>query len=168
MPYITVESGALSDQQKELLIKRLTEVSSEIMNAPHPPAVAFYTVQRYSAYISFQLFPMLFHFLTAVPLSVRASPRLRADRRGRGKALCASTFRTISSISLPQTEKICQVVSVIYLIKQKLKCLLLVPKEPSLLFLYRLQAPFRHPSLFHQSLCCQNLRYPSTIPFLLH
>ncbi|MCI9534543.1 MAG: 4-oxalocrotonate tautomerase [Lachnospiraceae bacterium] len=34
MPYITVESGALSDEQKELLIKRLTEVSSEIMNVP--------------------------------------------------------------------------------------------------------------------------------------
>ncbi len=34
MPYITVESGTLSDQQKELLIKRLTEVSSEIMNVP--------------------------------------------------------------------------------------------------------------------------------------
>ncbi|HBM98105.1 MAG TPA: 4-oxalocrotonate tautomerase, partial [Ruminococcus sp.] len=30
MPYITVESGVLSDEQKELLIKRLTEVSSEI------------------------------------------------------------------------------------------------------------------------------------------
>ncbi|MCI8755063.1 MAG: 4-oxalocrotonate tautomerase [Oscillospiraceae bacterium] len=34
MPYISVESGALSDEQKELLIKRLTEVSSEIMNIP--------------------------------------------------------------------------------------------------------------------------------------
>ena len=34
MPYITVESGALSDEQKELLIKRLTEVSSEIMEVP--------------------------------------------------------------------------------------------------------------------------------------
>ena len=34
MPYITVESGALSNQQKELLIERLTEVSSEIMNVP--------------------------------------------------------------------------------------------------------------------------------------
>lgn len=34
MPYITVESGTLSDKQKELLIKRLTEVSSEIMNVP--------------------------------------------------------------------------------------------------------------------------------------
>ena len=34
MPYISVESGALSDEQKELLIKRLTEVSSEIMNVP--------------------------------------------------------------------------------------------------------------------------------------
>lgn len=34
MPYITVESGALSDQQKELLIERLTEESSEIMNVP--------------------------------------------------------------------------------------------------------------------------------------
>lgn len=34
MPYITVESGTLSDKQRELLIKRLTEVSSEIMNVP--------------------------------------------------------------------------------------------------------------------------------------
>lgn len=34
MPYITVESGTLSDEQKELLIKRLTEVSSEIMKVP--------------------------------------------------------------------------------------------------------------------------------------
>ena len=34
MPYITIESGTLSDKQKELLIKRLTEVSSEIMNVP--------------------------------------------------------------------------------------------------------------------------------------
>ncbi len=34
MPYITVESGTLSDKQKELPIKRLTEVSSEIMNVP--------------------------------------------------------------------------------------------------------------------------------------
>ena len=34
MPYITVESGALPDEQKEELIKRLTEVSSEIMRVP--------------------------------------------------------------------------------------------------------------------------------------
>lgn len=34
MPYITVESGALSDKQKEELIKLLTEVSSEIMQVP--------------------------------------------------------------------------------------------------------------------------------------
>lgn len=34
MPYITVESGNLSDTQKEELIKRLTEVSSEIMKVP--------------------------------------------------------------------------------------------------------------------------------------
>lgn len=34
MPYITIESGTLSDEQKEELIKRLTEVSSEIMNVP--------------------------------------------------------------------------------------------------------------------------------------
>ena len=34
MPYITIESGAISDEQKELLIKRLTEVSSEIMKVP--------------------------------------------------------------------------------------------------------------------------------------
>lgn len=34
MPYITVESGVFSDEQKELLIKRLTEVSSEIMKVP--------------------------------------------------------------------------------------------------------------------------------------
>lgn len=34
MPYITIESGTLSDKQKEKLIKRLTEVSSEIMEVP--------------------------------------------------------------------------------------------------------------------------------------
>ena len=34
MPYITVESGFLTEEQKELLIKRLTEVSSEIMKVP--------------------------------------------------------------------------------------------------------------------------------------
>lgn len=32
MPYIKIESGKLTDEQKTLLIKRLTEVSSEIMN----------------------------------------------------------------------------------------------------------------------------------------
>lgn len=34
MPYITIESGALSDDQKETLISSLTKVSSEIMNVP--------------------------------------------------------------------------------------------------------------------------------------
>lgn len=34
MPYITVEGGSLSDEQKEMLIKRLTEVSAEIMKVP--------------------------------------------------------------------------------------------------------------------------------------
>lgn len=34
MPYISVEGGLLSDEQKERLIKCLTEVSSEIMNVP--------------------------------------------------------------------------------------------------------------------------------------
>ena len=34
MPYITVESGALSDAQKERLIKKLTDVASEIMEVP--------------------------------------------------------------------------------------------------------------------------------------
>ena len=34
MPYIKIESGTLSDEQKEKLIKRLTEVSSEIMEVP--------------------------------------------------------------------------------------------------------------------------------------
>ena len=34
MPYITVESGVLSEEQKEKLIAKLTEVSSEIMNIP--------------------------------------------------------------------------------------------------------------------------------------
>lgn len=34
MPYITVEGGVLSEKQKEQLIKRLTEVSSEIMKVP--------------------------------------------------------------------------------------------------------------------------------------
>lgn len=34
MPYITIESGALTDAQKEELIRRVTEVSSEIMQVP--------------------------------------------------------------------------------------------------------------------------------------
>ncbi|MDE6621508.1 MAG: tautomerase family protein [Lachnospiraceae bacterium] len=34
MPYITVESGVLSDVQKEELIKQLTELSSKIMKIP--------------------------------------------------------------------------------------------------------------------------------------
>lgn len=34
MPYITVESGTLSDDQKEELIKQLTEISSGIMKVP--------------------------------------------------------------------------------------------------------------------------------------
>lgn len=40
MPCITVESGNLSDGQKEQLIERLTEVSSEIMKVPQE----FFTV----------------------------------------------------------------------------------------------------------------------------
>ena len=34
MPYITVESGVLSELQKEELIKQLTQISSEIMKIP--------------------------------------------------------------------------------------------------------------------------------------
>ncbi len=34
MPYIAIEGGKLSNEQKEQLIKRLTEVSSEIMKVP--------------------------------------------------------------------------------------------------------------------------------------
>ena len=34
MPYITIESGALTDSQKEALIRRLTETASEIMGVP--------------------------------------------------------------------------------------------------------------------------------------
>lgn len=34
MPYITVEGGALTTEQKEELIAKLTEVSSTIMNIP--------------------------------------------------------------------------------------------------------------------------------------
>lgn len=34
MPYITIESGTLSDTQKEQLIRRLTEISSETMKIP--------------------------------------------------------------------------------------------------------------------------------------
>ncbi|MCM1295421.1 MAG: tautomerase family protein [Muribaculaceae bacterium] len=34
MPYIKIESGKLTDDQKTLLIKRLTEISSEIMHIP--------------------------------------------------------------------------------------------------------------------------------------
>lgn len=34
MPYITVEGGKLTAEQKKQLIKKLTEVSSEIMKVP--------------------------------------------------------------------------------------------------------------------------------------
>ena len=34
MPYIKIECGKLTDEQKTLLIKRLTEVSAEITNIP--------------------------------------------------------------------------------------------------------------------------------------
>lgn len=34
MPYITIESGQMTVEQKEELIKRLTEVSAEITNIP--------------------------------------------------------------------------------------------------------------------------------------
>lgn len=34
MPYISVESGALSDEQKVELIQRLTETASEVMHVP--------------------------------------------------------------------------------------------------------------------------------------
>ena len=34
MPYLKIETGKLTDEQKTSLIKRLTEVSSEIMNIP--------------------------------------------------------------------------------------------------------------------------------------
>ena len=34
MPYIKIKSGKLSDEQKAMLIKRLTEVSAEIMSIP--------------------------------------------------------------------------------------------------------------------------------------
>ena len=34
MPYITVEGGVLTDEQKELLIQKLTETASEIMKVP--------------------------------------------------------------------------------------------------------------------------------------
>lgn len=34
MPYITIECGQLTKEQKEELIKKLTEISSEIMHIP--------------------------------------------------------------------------------------------------------------------------------------
>lgn len=34
MPYISVESGALSDAQKTELIQRLTQTASEVMRVP--------------------------------------------------------------------------------------------------------------------------------------
>lgn len=40
MPYIKIESGKLTDEQKSTLIKQLTEISSEIMNVPQE----FFTV----------------------------------------------------------------------------------------------------------------------------
>lgn len=40
MPYISVESGALSDEQKTELIQRLTETASSVMRVPQE----FFTV----------------------------------------------------------------------------------------------------------------------------
>lgn len=40
MPYISVESGALSDEQKIELVHRLTETASEVMRVPQE----FFTV----------------------------------------------------------------------------------------------------------------------------
>lgn len=34
MPYITIESGALTSEQKKLLIERLTATASEIIHIP--------------------------------------------------------------------------------------------------------------------------------------
>ncbi len=34
MPYISIECGVISDEQKERLIKQITETSSKIMNVP--------------------------------------------------------------------------------------------------------------------------------------
>lgn len=34
MPYITIESGALTSEQKQLLIERLTAMASEITHIP--------------------------------------------------------------------------------------------------------------------------------------
>lgn len=34
MPYITIEGGPLTTEQKERLISKITEVSSEVMNIP--------------------------------------------------------------------------------------------------------------------------------------
>lgn len=34
MPYITIESGALTSEQKQLLIERLTATASEITHIP--------------------------------------------------------------------------------------------------------------------------------------
>lgn len=34
MPYITIECGALTDAQKERLIKKLTDAAAEIMEVP--------------------------------------------------------------------------------------------------------------------------------------
>ena len=34
MPYISVESGALSDEQKAELIQKLTQTASEVMHVP--------------------------------------------------------------------------------------------------------------------------------------
>mgnify|MGYP001086574868 CR=1 FL=1 len=34
MPHITIESGKLTDEQKRMLVERLTAVSSEVMKIP--------------------------------------------------------------------------------------------------------------------------------------
>ena len=40
MPYISVESGSLSDEQKTELIQKLTQTASEVMHVPQE----FFTV----------------------------------------------------------------------------------------------------------------------------
>ena len=44
MPYISIACGALTDAQKETLIRRLTETASEVMGVP--PAFFSVTIQE--------------------------------------------------------------------------------------------------------------------------
>ena len=54
MPYITVEGGQMTVVQKEQLIAKLTEISSEIMNVPQEFFMNVHAILKYLKSLSFK------------------------------------------------------------------------------------------------------------------